>query len=120
MSNKTLTRADLSETVFRKLGLSRTESSALVDMVLEEMCNTIASGQSVKISSFGSFLVRDKDERVGRNPKTGVEVPISPRKVTVFKPSNVLKERVLEAHESKRGADTDEAFTAEQEMRAAE
>ena len=98
MGDKTLTRADLAEAVFRRIGLSRTELAALVEMVLEEMCTTIARGQSVKISSFGSFLVRDKNERVGRNPKTGEEVPISPRRVAVFKPSNVLKDRILDAH----------------------
>lgn len=119
MSGKTLTRADLSEAVFRKIGLSRTESAALVEMVLEEVCDTIASGEPVKISSFGSFLVRGKNERVGRNPKTGEEVPISPRKVTVFKPSNVLKERILEAHSRREGADNDDAFVTT-EVRAAE
>ena len=103
MGDRTLTRADLAEAVFRKIGLSRTESAQLVEMVLEEMCATIAAGESVKISSFGSFLVRDKNERVGRNPKTGEEVPISPRRVAVFKPSNVLKDRILDAHGERRG-----------------
>ncbi|KQT88445.1 integration host factor subunit alpha [Aurantimonas sp. Leaf443] len=98
MGDKTLTRADLTEAVFRKIGLSRTESAYLVEMVLEEICSTIAKGESVKISSFGSFLVREKNERVGRNPKTGEEVPISPRRVAVFKPSNVMKDRILQAH----------------------
>ncbi|WP_040325546.1 integration host factor subunit alpha [Aurantimonas manganoxydans] len=98
MGERTLTRADLSEAVFRKIGLSRTESAQLVEMVLDEMCSTIASGESVKISSFGSFLVREKNERIGRNPKTGEEVPILPRRVAVFKPSNVLKDRIVEAH----------------------
>ncbi|EAU42727.1 integration host factor alpha subunit [Fulvimarina pelagi HTCC2506] len=119
MSGKTLTRADLSEAVFRKIGLSRTESATLVEMVLEEVCETISSGEAVKISSFGSFLVRDKNERVGRNPKTGEEVPISPRKVTVFKPSNVLKERILEAHSRKNRADNDDTYVPA-EVRAAE
>ena len=103
MGDRTLTRADLAEAVFRKIGLSRTESAQLVEMVLEEICSTIANGESVKVSSFGSFLVREKNERVGRNPKTGEEVPISPRRVAVFKPSNVLKDRILEAH-SKRAS----------------
>ncbi|KAA0970653.1 integration host factor subunit alpha [Aureimonas fodinaquatilis] len=98
MGDKTVTRADLAEAVFRKIGLSRTESAYLVESILEEVCATIARGESVKISSFGSFLVRSKNERIGRNPKTGEEVPISPRQVTVFKPSNVMKERILEAH----------------------
>lgn len=98
MADRTVTRADLAEAVFRKIGLSRTESAHLVEDVLEEVCATIARGESVKISSFGSFLVREKNERIGRNPKTGEEVPISPRRVTVFKPSNVMKARILEAH----------------------
>lgn len=98
MSDRTVTRADLAEAVFRKIGLSRTESAYLVESILEEICATIARGESVKISSFGSFLVREKNERVGRNPKTGEEVPISPRRVTVFKPSNVMKDRILAAH----------------------
>ena len=100
MGERTLTRADLSEAVFRKIGLSRTESAQLVEMVLDEMCSTIASGESVKISSFGSFLVREKNERIGRNPKTGEEVPILPRRVAVFKPSNVLKDSPLATSQS--------------------
>ena len=111
MGGKTLTRADLSEAVFRKIGLSRTESAQLVEMVLDEMCTTIAGGESVKISSFGSFLVREKNERIGRNPKTGEEVPISPRRVAVFKPSNVLKDRILEGHAKRKNAVGDETAT---------
>jgi len=103
MGDRTVTRADLAEAVFRKIGLSRTESASLVETVLEEICSTIARGESVKISSFGSFLVRDKNERIGRNPKTGQEVPISPRRVTVFKPSNVMKDRILDAHALRSG-----------------
>lgn len=102
MGDKTLTRADLAEAVFRRIGLSRTESAHLVEMVLEEICSTIARGESVKISSFGSFLVRQKSERIGRNPKTGEEVPITPRRVAVFKPSNVIKDRILASHEKRR------------------
>ncbi len=97
MGGKTVTRADLCEAVYRKVGLSRTESAALVELVLDHISDSIANGEAVKLSSFGSFLVRDKGERVGRNPKTGEEVPISPRRVMVFKPSNVLKQRVNEA-----------------------
>jgi integration host factor subunit alpha len=89
-----VTRADLSEAVYQKLGLSRTESAALVEHVLDEICDGLARGETVKLSSFGSFVVRQKGQRVGRNPKTGVEVPIEPRRVLVFKPSNVLKARV--------------------------
>jgi integration host factor subunit alpha len=94
MTGKTVTRADLSEAVYQKVGLSRTESAALVESVLGEICDCIARGETVKLSSFGSFIVRDKGQRVGRNPKTGIEVPIDPRRVMVFKPSNVLKARI--------------------------
>ena len=120
MGARTLTRADLAEAVFKKIGLSRTESAQLVEMVLEEVCSTIAKGETVKISSFGSFLVRKKNERVGRNPKTGEEVPISPRQVTVFKPSNVLKERIVNAHASVRTADNDDDESTPSAIRAAE
>ena len=94
MAGRTVTRADLSEAVYQKVGLSRTESSALVELVLDEICDCLVRGETVKLSSFGSFVVREKGERVGRNPKTGIEVPIEPRRVMVFKPSNVLKARV--------------------------
>ncbi len=80
--------------MYQKVGLSRTESSALVELVLSEICNCLADGETVKLSSFGSFVVRGKGQRIGRNPKTGVEVPIEPRRVMVFKPSNVLKARI--------------------------
>ena len=88
---QTVTRVDLAEAVYRRVGLSRKESAVLVEMVLGEMVDRLALGETVKLSSFGSFIVRDKGERVGRNPKTGVEVPIMQRRVLVFKPSNVLK-----------------------------
>jgi integration host factor subunit alpha len=94
MANKTVTRADLCEAVYQKVGLSRAESSELVEMVLQEISDCLSRGESVKLSSFGSFLVRSKGKRMGRNPKTGEEVPIEPRRVMVFKPSNVLKERI--------------------------
>ena len=94
MAGRTITRADLSEAVYQKLGLSRTESSALVEKVLDEICDCLARGETETLSSFGSFVVRSKGQRVGRNPKTGVEVPIEPRRVMVFKPSNVLKGRI--------------------------
>jgi integration host factor subunit alpha len=97
MSGKTITRADLSEAVYKRVGLSRTESAALVETVLDHIADRVAKGESVKLSSFGSFLVRRKGERVGRNPKTGEEVPISPRRVLVFKASNVLKQKINEA-----------------------
>jgi integration host factor subunit alpha len=94
MAGRTVTRADLSEAVYQKVGLSRSESAALVELVLSEICGCLARGETVKLSSFGSFMIRDKGQRVGRNPKTGVEVPIDPRRVMVFKPSNVLKSRL--------------------------
>lgn len=94
MSGRTITRADLCEAVYQRVGLSRTESATLVETVLDEISDTLARCETVKLSSFGSFIVRDKGERVGRNPKSGVEVPIPPRKVLVFKPSNILKDRV--------------------------
>lgn len=94
---RTLTRADISEAVYAEVGLSRTESAHLVENVLEEICSTLVSGVNVKLSSFGSFLVRDKGQRIGRNPKTGKEVPISPRRVMVFKPSAIMKRKINEA-----------------------
>jgi integration host factor subunit alpha len=90
----TLTRADLAETINRKLGFSRAESLELVEAILAKMCEAMASGQNVKISGFGSFVLRDKRERVGRNPKTGVEVPITPRRVMTFRASQKLKDRI--------------------------
>jgi integration host factor subunit alpha len=94
MSGKTVTRADLSEAVYQEVGLSRNESAELVEMVLDEIADTLVGGEAVKISSFGSFLVRHKGGRIGRNPKTGEEVPIEPRRVLVFRPSQVLKDRI--------------------------
>ncbi|MCA3636707.1 MAG: integration host factor subunit alpha [Rhabdaerophilum sp.] len=94
MAGRTITRADLCEAVYQKLGLSRAESAELVETVLKEISDTLVSGETVKLSSFGSFIVREKGERIGRNPKTGVEVPITPRRVLVFKPSNVMKARI--------------------------
>ncbi|MFN3701710.1 MAG: integration host factor subunit alpha [Alphaproteobacteria bacterium] len=94
MDNRTITRADLAEAVYEEVGLSRNESADLVESVIEEISNALVGGDSVKISSFGSFAIKTKSERIGRNPKTGVEVPISPRKVLVFKASHVLKDRI--------------------------
>ncbi len=94
MESRTITRADLAEAVYEEVGLSRNESSDLVESVLDEVSKALIEGDNVKISSFGSFTIREKGERVGRNPKTGVEVPISPRKVLVFRASHVLKSRV--------------------------
>jgi integration host factor subunit alpha len=91
MAGKTLTRADLSEAVHRQIGLSRSESADLVKSVLDLMSDTLVEGRTVKLSSFGTFMVRSKNGRVGRNPKTGEEVPITPRRVLVFRPSQVMK-----------------------------
>ncbi|HXQ50155.1 MAG TPA: integration host factor subunit alpha [Stellaceae bacterium] len=94
MAGQTVTRAQLSEAVYQEVGLSRNESAALVEIVLAEISDTLARGEMVKISSFGSFAVRKKGKRVGRNPKTGTEVPISPRRVLVFRASHVLKDQI--------------------------
>lgn len=93
-SMSTLTRADIAEAMNRKLGLSRSESLGMVESILGLMSDALASGENVKISGFGTFLLRDKSERIGRNPKTGVEVPITSRRVLTFRASQVLKERV--------------------------
>ena len=92
--DKTTTRSTLSEAVFKNVGLSRNESSALVDSVFNEILKSLIEGDDVKISSFGTFIVRNKKERIGRNPKTGEEVPITARSVVTFRASNVLKSRV--------------------------
>jgi len=94
MSDATLTRMDLTEAVFRELGLSRSESAELVESVLQHIADALVAGETVKLSSFGTFSVRAKSARMGRNPKTGEEVPISPRRVLSFRPSHLLKERV--------------------------
>ena len=100
MSYKTLTRMDLSEAVFREVGLSKNESSDLVEAVLELMSSALVKGEKVKISSFGTFSVRQKNARVGRNPKTGEEVPITPRRVLTFRPSHIMKEQVATGKKS--------------------
>lgn len=94
MASLTVTRAQLTEVVYQEVGLSRNESAELVETVLEEISSALERGEVVKISSFGSFSVREKGERIGRNPKTGEEVPISPRRVLVFRASHVLKDRI--------------------------
>ena len=90
----TVTRAQLAEAIYANVGLSRNESAALLETVLERISAALEAGEAVKISAFGTFLVRQKGQRVGRNPKTGVEVPILPRKVLSFRPSQVLKARI--------------------------
>lgn len=94
MTEETVTRAQLSEAVYQEVGLSRNESADLLELVLNEISAALARGESVKISSFGSFSLRSKGQRVGRNPKTGEEVPILPRRVLVFRASQLLKNRI--------------------------
>ena len=96
MSAKTLTRMDLSVSVFREVGLSRNESADLVESVLEKISASLVAGEQVKMSSFGTFSIRQKNARVGRNPKTGEEAPIPPRRVLTFRPSHLMKDRVSE------------------------
>ena len=102
MERGALTRADLADAVHRRVGLSRTESADLVEMVLGEIGDALVRGEQVKLSSFATFQVRQKNERIGRNPKTGEEVPISPRRVMSFRASNVLKDRILRGHNGRR------------------
>src|SRR4051812_23717625 len=102
MSDATVTRAQLGEAVYQEVGLSRNESADLVETVLDEISNALARGEMVKISSFGSFSVRQKGKRVGRNPKTGEEVPINPRRVLVFRASHVLKDEINIAAQKKK------------------
>ncbi len=93
-SDDTLTRADIAELLNKQIGLSRAESAELVEQVLDLVTEALETGENVKISGFGTFVLRDKNERVGRNPKTGVEVPITPRRVLTFRPSQSLRDRV--------------------------
>jgi integration host factor subunit alpha len=90
----TLTRADLAESLHRQVGLSRAESASIVERILAHMCEALSNGENVKISGFGSFVLRDKGERIGRNPKTGVEVPIAPRRVMTFRASQIMRDQV--------------------------
>ncbi len=90
----TLTRADLAETMNGRIGLSRSESAKLVEQIIDLMCDALADGENVKISGFGTFVLRDKNRRIGRNPKTGVEVPIEARRVLTFRPSQIMREQV--------------------------
>lgn len=93
----TLTRADLAEALHLQIGLSRAESASLVEQVLAMMCGALSDGENVKISGFGTFVLRDKGERVGRNPKTGIEVSIAPRRVLTFRASQMMRERIVVA-----------------------
>ena len=101
MAGKTTTRMDLSEAVFREVGLSRNESAALVASVLQHISDALVEGEQVKLSGFGTFSTRDKNARVGRNPKTGEEAPIPPRRVLTFRPSHLMKDRVVEGNKAK-------------------
>ncbi len=105
MGGKTLTRADLAEAIVRNVGLPRNESQELVEIVLGEISSCLANGEQVKLSSFGSFGIRQKGQRIGRNPKTGQEVPITPRRVLVFRPSNIMKERINAALVTRKAAE---------------
>jgi len=105
MGGKTLTRADLAEAVFQKVGLPRNESAEIVELVLREIVASLERGHTVKLSSFGSFSIRDKGQRIGRNPKTGQEVPITPRRVLVFRASNIMKQRINEALSRRKAAE---------------
>jgi integration host factor subunit alpha len=105
MSGKTLTRADLADTVVQKVGLPRNESQEMVELVIKVLSDRLAEGEAVKLSSFGSFNIRQKGERVGRNPKTGKEVPITPRRVLVFRPSNIMKDRINAGLARRRAAE---------------
>ena len=104
-SGKTLTRADLAEAVFQKVGLPRNESAEIVELVLREIIASLERGDTVKLSSFGSFGIRDKGQRIGRNPKTGQEVPITPRRVLVFRASNIMKQRINDALSRRKAAE---------------
>src|SRR5688572_23222463 len=104
MAGHTVTRAQLSEAVYQEVGLSRNESANLVEIVLDEISDALARGEMVKISSFGSFSVRQKGKRVGRNPKTGEELPINPRRVLVFRASDVPKDEITAAAPTKQRA----------------
>ncbi len=106
MAKSTVTRAQLSEAIYQEVGLSREESANLVASVLDHISDRLSDGEAVKISSFGSFSIREKAQRVGRNPKTGEEVPILPRRVVVFRASHVLKDRINQVTSSRLGGRT--------------
>ncbi len=97
MAEMTLTRADLVEALHQRVGLSKADSGRMVESVLGKVCDALVRGENVKLSGFGSFILRDKRQRIGRNPKTGVEVPITPRRVVSFRPSQLMRERVSRA-----------------------
>jgi integration host factor subunit alpha len=96
-ASDTLTRADLAETLHGEIGLPRSQCATIVEQVIGHMCDALAEGENVKVSGFGTFVLRDKAERVGRNPKSGVEVPIAPRRVLTFRASQTLRDRIVQA-----------------------
>jgi integration host factor subunit alpha len=106
---RTVTRETLYDAVYKSIGCSRTESTALVEMVLKEILDCLERGETVKLNSFGAFIVRQKGQRLGRNPRTGEEVPILSRRVVVFKPSAILKQRInLKRFEARSVAHSDQ------------
>jgi integration host factor subunit alpha len=120
-NGRTVTRVELSAAIYRsKRGLTRKASDALVDLVLKETTDTLARGESVKLSSFGTFTVRKKEARTGRNPKTGVETPIAPRQVVVFKASAIMKQRIQGSGQALRRNETNSASVQTIEAEPAE
>lgn len=94
MAENTVTRADLAEAVRREIGLSRNEVAALVESALDKITEALVRGEPVKIASFGTFSMREKSARMGRNPRTGEEAPIEPRRVLAFRPSSIMRARI--------------------------
>ncbi len=89
-----LTKAAMAENLFEELGLNKREAKELVEVFFEEVRIALEQGHEVKLSGFGNFILRDKNQRPGRNPKTGEEIPISARRVVIFRPGQKLKARV--------------------------
>jgi integration host factor subunit alpha len=114
VAGKTVTRVELYDAVYRKVGLSRSESSGLVELVLREISDSVARGETVKLSSFGTFTVRQKGERIGRNPKTGAEVPIAPRRVVVFKASAIMKQQMNDGRPSEKQSSSEKPRPADE------
>jgi integration host factor subunit alpha len=113
-AGKAVTRVELYDAVYRKVGLSRSESSAFVELVLNEISDSIARGETVKLSSFGTFNVRHKGKRIGRNPKTGAEAPISPRRVVVFKASAIMKQQINDGRPAMKQSSRDQSRPADE------
>ena len=113
-AGKAVTRVELYDAVYRKVGLSRSESSTLVELVLKEISDSVARGETVKLSSFGTFAVRQKGKRIGRNPKTGTEVPISPRRVVVFKASAIIKQQINGGRSISRQSSRERSHSADE------